>query len=73
MTIWITANEIFDLLLDSEEQIMTPRTAVYILGTTQLIGAIISLPAVSFFGRKILLLAGTFFCSISLVATGLAI
>ena len=71
--IWMTANEVFDILLGDESPIITARTAVYILSVTQLIGAILSLPLVFLFGRKSLLLAGTLLSIISLVATGIAI
>ena len=51
------ANQILEEIFD-EETLITPRQGVYILGLSQFVAAVISMWAVTRFGRKTLLLFG---------------
>ena len=73
VTFWTYANEIFEILFDDDNPIMSPRQAVYIVAVVQLIGALFSLFTVTYFGRKTLLLIGNGLISISLVVIGVSI
>ena len=70
--IWIYVNELLKTLL-GDDPVITVRSAVYITGTTQLIGSIISMLVVSKLGRRTLLLIGQFTCALSLIALGVTI
>jgi len=59
--------------VDDEGSLLDPRQSVYVLGLSQFIGSLLSLWAVTAYGRRTLLLVGHLGCSILLAGLSLCV